>query len=122
MSNKKSYPNWTQEEDNIVREAVIQSKKEGKSLKYAFTQASKQINRTVGSISFRWNNKLKHQFISNKKPVPKNYLDLQDVINYLNDIHEKASKYEQLKIEYENLLESNNKFQNKFNNLTKIIS
>lgn len=57
---KKSFPAWSNLEDSVVINYAIKSKLNNTPLNNAFSLASKELNRTVNSITFRWYNKLKH--------------------------------------------------------------
>lgn len=122
MTKERVHPTWTKEEDNIVKEAVRKTKKDGDTLKSAFALAAKTINRTVGSISFRWNNKLKHEPIEVKETTDLNSIQHLDVIKYIQNLKEQNEQYSKLKYEYDTLLNDYNSMSDKFSNISKIIS
>lgn len=126
MTKGKQITKWTKDEDNIVREAVHTAKKEGSTLKSAFEQAALRIDRTVPSITFRWNSKLKNiQIIEAPQPVkviPVQNNQHNDVIDYIQQLKEENEEFVDLKENYENLLQDYKDLSDKFNSISKIIS
>lgn len=52
---------WTEEEDQLLSEAVLQSIREGGTQLHAFEKVGKQLGRTLGACGFRWNAVLRQQ-------------------------------------------------------------
>jgi len=52
---------WTEEEDRILRDAVLKSVMEGQTQIEAFEEVGKKLGRTPGACGFRWNAVLRPQ-------------------------------------------------------------
>ncbi|TCS95082.1 hypothetical protein [Hazenella coriacea] len=52
---------WTEEEDQLLREEVLQSIRDGGTQLHAFEKVGKQLGRTLGACGFRWNAVLRQQ-------------------------------------------------------------
>jgi RsfA family transcription factor len=108
---------WTQEEEKILTNTVLQFLKDGRTQKEAFEEAAQSIVRTEGACSFRWNNKLKKNLQKPEKepddmsPVEGN-LTLDDCIRFLKNYNveeEAALENKRLKAEQAEL---QSRFQN----------
>lgn len=53
---------WSEKEDQLLVDKVIQYTKEGKSQLKAFKAAAEEINRTPAACGYRWNAKLRSDF------------------------------------------------------------
>jgi len=52
---------WSAKEDNLLKEKVLESIANGRSLRETFKEVGYRINRTAGACGFRWNSFLKKQ-------------------------------------------------------------
>lgn len=93
------YKTWTDEEEQLIVEAVIKHLISGKSRLQAFEFASKKLGRSSTSIAYRWNTKLgkenqveveqaRMQYKESKSLVKGDKLYLSDVIDYVNNVNE----------------------------------
>lgn len=115
----KSFTRWTEKEDNIVKHHMIQNADNNVTLISLFKELEKKINRTHGSISFRWNSKLKHE--CDHKPL-KNTDDFDNVLSSIEQLKEDNERYQKLKEEFDSLSIKYNDVVHKFENISKIIS
>lgn len=65
------HTNWTKEEDDKLKKVILKNTKDGVSLKKTFQELSSLLNRTEGSIAFRWSNKIKKEIIGEFKDAKK---------------------------------------------------
>lgn len=63
---------WTQEEDQLLGEIVLQFIKEGKTQLQAFSEAGEQLSRTPAACGFRWNATLRKQYENDIQQAKKN--------------------------------------------------
>lgn len=54
--------NWTEEQDLLLAEIILRNAREGKTLKTAFEESSKKLNRSISACTFRWNTNLKSKY------------------------------------------------------------
>lgn len=52
---------WTEEEDQLLREAVLESIRDGGTQLHAFEKVGRRLGRTLGACGFRWNAVLRQQ-------------------------------------------------------------
>ena len=131
---------WSADEDNLLKETVIGAIKEGKTQLEAFEIVAAKLNRTAGSVGFRWNKKLRKeidvdlkglkkskqnedQSIEVKEPefpnISKSNLTYDEVINFLTEKKSDKQQYEELKAEYDKLKEKLNSLIEFVSNLQK---
>lgn len=63
---------WTQEEDQLLGEIVLQYIEEGKTQLQAFSEAGEQLSRTPAACGFRWNATLRKQYENEIQQAKKN--------------------------------------------------
>ena len=63
---------WTQEEDQLLGEIVLQYIEEGKTQLQAFSEAGEQLSRTPAACGFRWNATLRKQYEKDIQQAKKN--------------------------------------------------
>ncbi|MED2737866.1 hypothetical protein [Bacillus toyonensis] len=56
QSTKVKSRNWTDEQDSLLKEVVLEAMRNGTTQLEAFEIVAEQTNRTPGSVGFRWNN------------------------------------------------------------------
>lgn len=56
QSTKAKTRNWTEEQDSLLKEVVLEAMRNGTTQLEAFQIVAEQTNRTPGSVGFRWNN------------------------------------------------------------------
>lgn len=61
----KRYDGWTEEQDRIVIDGIIDGISEGKSQLRCFEEIGERIKRSPAAVGFRWNKVLRHEH--NKK-------------------------------------------------------
>ncbi|SDX50905.1 transcription factor, RsfA family [Marininema mesophilum] len=88
---------WTQEEDRLLAETVLQWVREGGNQLDAFAEVGRIINRTAGACGFRWNAVVRKQeneafrrakqerVASQLKRKRENYFSMRDVVGQLKD-------------------------------------
>lgn len=63
---------WTQEEDQLLGEIVLQYIEEGKTQLQAFSEAGEQLSRTPAACGFRWNATLRKRYENEIQQAKKN--------------------------------------------------
>lgn len=59
---RQKYRSWTDEEDLIVRDVILEKVKNGETQLVAFEELSEKLDRSPSSIAFRWNSKLRKAY------------------------------------------------------------
>lgn len=78
---KQKYRSWTDDEDLSLKDRVLERVREGQTQQVAFEEIAKETNRTVGSVAFRWNNKVRKQFSNELKKAKDEYKKSQSSTN-----------------------------------------
>ncbi|MFC8983834.1 Myb-like DNA-binding domain-containing protein [Streptomyces sp. NPDC057131] len=111
MSTRKDA--WTEEEDILLANIVIQYIKDGSTQLKAFEEVGKQLSRTGSACGFRWNSYTRKQYksdiqsakvfrkqrlvISNEEkelPESRSSKDFEQILGFIKDIYDKSKKYE----------------------------
>ncbi|MFE8703290.1 Myb-like DNA-binding domain-containing protein [Cytobacillus sp. FJAT-54145] len=102
---------WTEEEDQQLKETVLEYVQNGDTKKSAFKKASEMLGRTVSACSYRWNKELKSKLddptenslneIIDNQTSTKDEISLSSIIEYLsqykeNPIHELVAENDAL--------------------------
>lgn len=90
---------WTEEEEKILFDTVLDFLKDGKTQKEAFSEAAHSIGRTPGACSFRWNNKLKKNLNMEEENTASTPATIGDCVSFLQSL----SSEEELNNENKNL-------------------
>ncbi|WP_249869879.1 RsfA family transcriptional regulator [Oceanobacillus saliphilus] len=83
---------WTNDEDLILAETVLQFIREGRTQLEAFKEVANQLSRTSAACGFRWNATIRKQYqhaIQSAKEERKNGLKKVGVISDPNETEEK---------------------------------
>ncbi|SFS44699.1 hypothetical protein [Marininema halotolerans] len=101
---------WTQEEDRLLAETVLQWVREGGNQLDAFAEVGRMINRTAGACGFRWNAVVRkreeeafrqakqERVASQLKRKRENYFSMRDVVSQLKEFEgEYRNQKEQLR-------------------------
>ncbi|WP_421380082.1 hypothetical protein ACOJQI_17020 [Bacillus salacetis] len=111
---------WSQEEEKIVTNTVLEFLQEGKTQKEAFEEAALSIGRTPGACSFRWNNKLKKEIsIEEENPLPfiQSLTDCITFLQTLNSEGDLVSENSKLKETQQELKETLQAAENNYDEL-----
>lgn len=102
---------WTEEEDQQLKETVLEYVQNGDTKKSAFKKASEMLGRTVSACAYRWNKELKSKLdeptetsqndSTGKNTSTNDEISLISIIEYLrqykeNPIHELVAENEAL--------------------------
>lgn len=101
---------WTDEEDQYLREKVLQSISNGGSQLDAFDEVGKKIGRTAGACGFRWNAVLRQQ-------DPESYSDAKKQRVYTQLQRKRRPKFESMSRIGELLVEIEQQWKRKKNQI-----
>lgn len=104
---------WTEEEDQYLREKVLQSISNGGSQLDAFDEVGKKIGRTAGACGFRWNAVLRQQ-------DPESYSDAKKQRVYTQLQRKRRPKFESLSRIGELLVEVEQQWMRKKNQIEQL--
>lgn len=104
---------WTEEEDQFLREKVLQSISNGGSQLDAFDEVGKKIGRTAGACGFRWNAVLRQQ-------DPESYSDAKKQRVYTQLQRKRRPKFESLARIGESLVEVEQQCKRKKNQIEQL--
>lgn len=78
---KQKYRSWTDDEDLSLKDRVLEKVRYGQTQQVAFEEIANETDRSVGSVAFRWNNKVRKQYSNELKKAKEEYKKSQSKLN-----------------------------------------
>ncbi|MCK2000604.1 hypothetical protein MZM54_04285 [[Brevibacterium] frigoritolerans] len=72
---------WNDEEDNLLKDCVLDNIRTGRTQLEAFEKVGKETSRTSGSVAFRWNNTLRKKYSIELRQAKEERKALKDSLN-----------------------------------------
>lgn len=130
---------WTEEEDSLLVNTVLQFIRDGKTQLNAFEQVGEKLNRTSAACGYRWNAELRKQYKeeiemakkernekkrhsrphSLQRSIPVQNLSIDDCISFLQSFQETNKDIKLLQNENEHLKNQYQELKNKNKELIK---
>ncbi len=123
---------WTDEEDLILAETVLQHIREGNTQLAAFNEIGKRLSRTAAACGFRWNSTVRKKYVKaislakqqrklnngshtvEGSPNREKKLTLSEVIVFLQELATNEQDVQKLKNENKKLLKDINKLETEY--------
>lgn len=123
---------WTDEEDLILAETVLQHIREGNTQLAAFNEIGKRLSRTAAACGFRWNSTVRKKYVKaislakqqrklnngsqavEGSPNIDKTLTLSEVIEFLQELATNEQDVQKLKNENKRLLKDINKLETEY--------
>jgi len=116
LDEKRRKDSWTEEDDKVLADTVLNFIREGKTQLQAFQETATILGRTKQACGFRWNKTLRKHYniqkLTRSKPQEV-HNHLQQAMTSFDDL---AKSYEKLKLEYEQLQSEHQKIKDWLSN------
>ena len=118
MNVKLRKDSWTEEEDNLLKEIILNKINQGHTQISGFQEASVLLGRSKQACAFRWNKNLRPQ-IMNKESKPTSYSskEIADSSSLQNHLQLAMESYDEMKHSYDQISSAYNLLKNDYEQL-----
>lgn len=118
MNVKLRKDSWTEEEDNLLKEIILNKINEGHTQISGFQEASVLLGRSKQACAFRWNKNLRPQIIKKEqKPTAYSTKELADSSSLQNHLQLAMESYDEMKHSYDEISSAYNLLRNDYEQL-----
>lgn len=118
MNVKLRKDSWTEEEDNLLKEIILNKINQGHTQISGFQEASILLGRSKQACAFRWNKNLRPQIIKKEqKPISYSTKELADSSSLQNHLQLAMESYDEMKHSYDEISSAYNLLKNDYEQL-----
>jgi len=118
MNVKLRKDSWTQEEDSLLKEIILNKINQGHTQISGFQEASVLLGRSKQACAFRWNKNLRPQIIKKEqKPISYSTKEIADSSSLQNHLQLAMESYDEMKHSYDEISSAYNLLKNDYEQL-----
>ena len=118
MNVKLRKDSWTEEEDNLLKEIILNKINQGHTQISGFQEASVLLGRSKQACAFRWNKNLRPQIMKKEhKPTSYSTKEIADSSSLQNHLQLAMESYDEMKHSYDEISSAYNLLKNDYEQL-----
>ncbi|MCK1996266.1 transcription factor, RsfA family [Paenisporosarcina quisquiliarum] len=119
MNVKLRKDSWTEEEDNLLKEIILNKINQGHTQISGFQEASVLLGRSKQACAFRWNKNLRPQIIKKEHKTTTSYStrEIADSSSLQNHLQLAMESYDEMKHSYDEISSAYNLLKNDYEQL-----